>query len=121
MVSNSYYVTFGVQYTGDLTNGEIHPLGVTHHNYVVIEAPDFAMAQRMADAIFQGSYSMIYDEDDFIRGGIRDRWHSRNDAEAFRVCWSDQKIDTPLGGETPVHSRSYEMGWQDGMQEGMNA
>lgn len=56
-----YYVTFGVQYTSDPKWGDTHPLGFHHDGYLVIEAPDFGMAQRMADAIFGNTYSMIYD------------------------------------------------------------
>lgn len=84
---HEHYVTFGVQYTGNPETGELHPLGVTKDNYVVIKAPTFAIAQRMADAIFGQQYAFIYDFEDFVADGTRDRWYKHDDALAFTVEW----------------------------------
>lgn len=84
---HEHYVTFGVQYTGDLTTGEIHPLGVTKDNYVVIEAPSLEVARNMANAIFGQQYSFIYDTDHFVHDGTMARWYSGQDAMAFRIAW----------------------------------
>lgn len=54
-----FYVTFGVQY-----NTEPHPV-IDHprlaSGYVVIEAPDYETARRMAFAVFGQRFSMVYD------------------------------------------------------------
>lgn len=54
-----HYVTFGVQY-----NNEPHPV-IDHpalsNGYVVIEAPDYETARRLAFALFGQKFSMIYD------------------------------------------------------------
>lgn len=78
---HEFFVTFGVQYTGDTRNGEIHPLGFTHRQYVVIEAPDLDMAQRIAKAIFGETYSMIYDDEHYSR-------KYQPEGEALRIVWS---------------------------------
>lgn len=118
METSEFFVTFGVQYTGDPKTGDVHPLGLSKDNYVVIEAPNFAMAQRIAGAIFEQKYSFIYDEDNFIKDGTRDRWYSHDGAEALRIAWASTRIDTPIGASMIVHAASYEAGWQDGIQEG---
>lgn len=82
-----FFVTFGVQYTLDPERGEQHPLGMHKDGYAVIEAPDMATAQRIADAIFERRYSFIYDYADFVIGGTRDRWHP--DGELLRIAWQD--------------------------------
>lgn len=54
-----FYITFGVQY-----NHEPHPV-IDHpslaNGYVVIEAPDYETARRLAFAVFGQKFSMIYD------------------------------------------------------------
>lgn len=81
-----FYVTLGVQYTGNEETGEVHPLGLTKDDYAVIEAPDFATAQRMANAIFQEKYAFIYDWDNFMGDGTYARWYEGKDA-ALIIKW----------------------------------
>lgn len=54
-----HYVTFGVQY-----NMDPHPVidhGSLANGYVVIEAPDYETARRMAFVLFGQKFSMVYD------------------------------------------------------------
>lgn len=55
-----FMVTFGVQY-----NHEPHPV-IDHPRlatgYVIIEAPDYDTARRLAFALFGQKFSMIYDD-----------------------------------------------------------
>jgi hypothetical protein len=81
-----YFVTFGVQYRKG-PDGVEHPLGMNADGYAVIEAPDMATAQRIADAIFQRQYAFIYDYANFIADGTRDRWH--HEGELLRIAWQD--------------------------------
>lgn len=83
-----FYVTFGVQYSNDPDRGERHPLGFTKDNYIVIEAPDFAMAQRIAQAILGIKYAFIYDYKDFMEDGTFDRWYNHDDAHALTIKWA---------------------------------
>lgn len=86
-----FYVTFGVQYTEDPTEGELHPLGMTKDNYVVIEAPDLRIAQRIANAIFGEKYAFIYPRSEFIEGGMYERWYADNPrAKALVYRWDDK-------------------------------
>jgi hypothetical protein len=85
-----FYVTFGVQYSLDPERGELHPLGMHKDTYAVIEAPDFATAQRMANAIFQEKYAFIYDWDNFMGDGTYERWYSGKDA-ALIIKWIQEK------------------------------
>jgi hypothetical protein len=88
---HEFYATFGVQYSGDAESGEIHPLGMTRDNYVVIEAPDLRTAQRMADAIFEQSYAFIYPRSTFIDGGMYERWYADKPlARALTIRWDDK-------------------------------
>jgi hypothetical protein len=88
-----YFVTFGVQYTGNPATGDMHPLGMTKDNYVVIEAPSMAMAQRIADAIFGQTYSFLYDSAHFMEDGTYDRWYLDNpDAHALTIKWAEQPV-----------------------------
>ena len=84
---DEFFVTFGVQYTKDPERGETHPLGMHKDGYAVIEAPDMKIAQAMAKAIFDNKYAFIYDREDFILGGTKDRWYSHPDAELLRIKW----------------------------------
>lgn len=81
-----FYVTFGVQY-----NTEPHPV-IDHpriaDGYVVIEAPDYETARRMAFALFGQKFSMIYSswdrpEDRFVPYG-----------EVGRYSWAGPGLNT---------------------------
>ena len=87
MEINQYFVTFGVQYTGNEQTGEIHPYGVTHRNYVTIEAPSLAIAQGMAGAMFGTQYAFVYDREHFIDDGTKNKYYRRPDSEAFKIAW----------------------------------
>ena len=85
-----FYVTFGVQYTNDPTNGVEHPLGMHKDGYAVIEAPNYAVAQQIANAIFDQAYAFLYDKSEFIDDGKVGRWyldeHGRP-RELLRIAW----------------------------------
>lgn len=87
---NTYFVTFGVQYTGNPDTGEVHPLGVTKNNYVTIEAPDMEIARGIAHAIFARGYAFLYDEANFMFDGTFERWYSHEGAHAFAIKWVAQ-------------------------------
>jgi hypothetical protein len=82
-----YYVTFGVQYSLDPERGELHPLGMHKDGYAVIEAPDFATAQRIASAIFENKYAFIYDWEDFMADGTFARWYSDQEGPLLTIKW----------------------------------
>jgi hypothetical protein len=83
-----YYVTFGVQYTSDESTGEVHPLGFTKDNYVVIEAPSMEIARGIAAGIFGDKYAFIYDWPNFMGDGTYDRWYAGNpEAHALTIKW----------------------------------
>jgi hypothetical protein len=85
-----FYVTFGVQYTGDEETGEVHPFGMTGKDYAVIEAPHLEMARNIAFAIFGQQYSFIYDWDNFMGDGTYERWYAGKDA-ALIIKWIQEK------------------------------
>lgn len=86
MAVEEFYVTFGVQYTGNEETGEVHPLGMTRQAYAVIEAPDLETARAMAFAIFGEKYSFIYDWDNFMGDGTYEKWYAGRDA-ALTIKW----------------------------------
>src|SRR5688572_6648217 len=106
---HEHYVTFGVQYTGDERNGEIHPLGFTHRQYVVIEAPSLDMAQRIAGAIFGNTYSMCYPASEYTH-------KYQPEGEALRIAWESPHDWSQVGGERQ-HDASYDKGWDDAAEE----
>ena len=59
---NKYYVTFGVQY-----HHETHPTdpSITPDGWAVIEAHSEESARQIANAVFDGEWSMIYTEENF--------------------------------------------------------
>lgn len=90
----SFYVTFGVQYTGNPETGETHPLGFTKDNYVVIEAPSMEIARGIAAGIFGDKYAFIYDWANFMGDGTYERWYAANlNAHALTIKW----VATPQG------------------------
>jgi len=73
-----WYITFGVQY-GRREDDDKHPLRMYSDGYAVIEAPDEEMARRIAKAIFEDEWSMIYSvipERQFAAAG-----------ELLRIAW----------------------------------
>lgn len=88
MEINQYYVTFGVKYTRDPERGVQHPLGMHADGYAVIEAPDLETAQRIADAVFDQQYAFIYDKENFIDDGTKDRWYSEPDSLLLTIAWA---------------------------------
>jgi hypothetical protein len=85
-----FYVTFGVQYSTDSRYGELHPLGMHKDGYAVIEAPDMATAQRIADAVFGQKYAFIYDRAHFIDDGTFDRWYADQEGPLLTLKWVQQ-------------------------------
>lgn len=83
----SFYVTFGVQYTGSAVTGEVHPLGMTKDNYVVIEAPNYDIAHRIAGAIFGQEWSRLYNWNEFMGDGTFERWYNKPGAHALTIKW----------------------------------
>jgi hypothetical protein len=100
-----FYVTFGVRYSNDPDRGERHPLGFTKDNYIVIEAPDFAMAQRIAQAILGDKYAFIYDYADFMEDGTFDRWYNHDGAHALTIKWA---VPSPAVDVPPIIQRDWE-------------
>jgi hypothetical protein len=84
---HEFYVTFGVQYTNDPLTGEPHPLGMHKDGYAVIEAPDLATAQRIANAVFDQQYAFVYDWDDFMGDGTFEKWYSDQEAPLLTIKW----------------------------------
>lgn len=82
-----FYVTFGVQYTLDPERGETHPLGMHKDGFAVIEAPDFATAQRMANAVFEQKYAFIYDWDNFMGDGTFTKWYADQEGPLLTIKW----------------------------------
>lgn len=85
---DEFFITFGVQFTGDENTGDIHPYGFTHKDYVVIEAPDLATAQAIATVMFGTQYAFAYDREHFIDDGTKDRWYKDREP-AQRFAWKD--------------------------------
>lgn len=81
-----YYVTFGVQYTGDPATGEVHPLGMTRSDYCVVEAPDYKTARGIIQAVFGQQYAFDYDEANFVGDGTKDRWYKDREP-ALTIAW----------------------------------
>lgn len=83
----SYYVTFGVQYTNDETTGEVHPLGMHKDGYALIEAPDMETARAMAFAIFDEKYAFIYDWNHFFGDGTYNKWYWTQAEPLLTIRW----------------------------------
>jgi hypothetical protein len=79
-----FYCTFGVQWSRH-PGSDVHPLGMVHEGYAVIEAPDMEIARKIAYAIFGHLYAFIRDKEEFIDGGIAAKWH--HEGELLRIAW----------------------------------
>ena len=78
---HEFFITFGVKYTADPKFGEKGPHGMHKDGYCVIEAPTETIARKIAHAIFDREWSMIYEEDNFDRS-----YHP--DGELLRIGWN---------------------------------
>lgn len=84
---HEYLVTFGVRY-----NTEQHPV-IDHprlaDGYLIIEAPDYETARRLAFALLGQKFSMIYDQ--FDRGRV-EAHHPLG--ELARYSWDGPGLNT---------------------------
>jgi len=103
--TETFYVTFGVQYTQE----NPHPLGFTGSGWLSIEAPDMEIARGIANGLLGQQYAFIYDAESFFSDPRQvEQWYP--DGELLRLMWVSRGLVDNLfdaareGTQWPAHN-----------------